>query len=293
MKDENSPLIVVVGQTASGKSELAIKLAEYFGGEIICADSMTIYRSFDIGTAKPSQEEQLKIPHHMIDVADPNSSFNTKKFQTMANHIIQDIARRNKLPILVGGSGLYVDSILFSYKFLSPPSTVVRIKLDQMSLTELLQEAGNLKLDTKSIDTKNKRRVVRLIETNGLKSTKNTTRLNTIVVGLQIPREELTARIEGRINLMIKDGLENEVRRLANLYGWEIEQMKAVGYREWRDYFGGSISRAEAVNRIIKDTIALSKKQNTWFKRNKSIHWFSNRYKFGKVVDLVTTTLNK
>ena len=293
MEYQVSPLVAIVGQTASGKSKLAVKLAEHFQGEIICADSMTVYRGFNLGAAKPTQTERLKIQHHLLDVVDPDSGFNTKEFQRRANIAIQDINRRGKLPLLVGGSGLYIDSVLFEYKFLTPPSLELRHRLNQMDLPELLQKANDLKLDTNLIDIRNKRRVVRLIETNGLQSIKKPIRPGTVVIGLQIPQEDLEIRVKQRVEEMIANGLENEVRNLARIYGWQIEQMKAVGYREWRDYFEGNATYTELVHMILKDTLALAKKQNTWFKRNKSIHWFSNRYKFGEIVELVTTVLNK
>lgn len=293
MNNPTSPLVAIVGQTASGKSELAIKLAEYFQGEIICADSMTVYRGFNIGAAKPSQQERLKISHHLLDVANPGSSYNTQTFQSQANSSIQSITRLNKLPILVGGSGLYIDSLLFDYKFLSPPSADFRLKLNRMNLTELLKVAANLHLDTSSLDIKNKRRLIRFIETHGLKPIKKPIRSNTVVIGLQLPQEELAVRIKRRVDAMIKNGLEDEVRNLARIYGWEIDQMKAVGYREWRRYFEGKLTYSELVNKIIHDSLALTKKQSTWFKRNKSIHWFPNGYKFEHIVELVTTVLNK
>ena len=293
MQDQASPLIAIVGQTASGKSELAMKLAEFFNGEIICADSMTVYKGFNIGVSKPSQLERSKISHHLLDVADPVRGFNTKSFQTLANNAIKDIDKRNKLPILVGGSGLYVDSILFGYHFLSSPSLKLRNKLNQMTLAELLQEAANLKLNTDSIDKYNKRRVVRLIETNGVKPIRQSIRPNTLVIGLQLRQKKLTKSIERRVNSMISNKLEDEVRNLSEIYGWEVEQMKAVGYREWKNYFEGKSSHTELVHQIIHDTLALAKKQNTWFKRNKSIHWFYNRYKFEEIVELTTTVLNK
>ncbi len=293
MTNQVSPLIVILGQTASGKSELAIKLAEHFRGEIICADSMTIYKGFNIGTAKPTQNEQQAIPHHLIDIAEPGSNFNTEAFQRFANNAIQDIASRHKLPFLVGGSGLYIDSVLFSYKFLSPPTEELREKLNQMDLHQLLQEADKLNLNTEMIDAHNRRRLVRFIESNGKRSSKLSLRPHTVIIGLQMPREEFDIRIERRVNAMIANGLEDEVRNLSQKYGWNNEQLKAVGYREWQNYFSNTINHSELVQLIIRDTLALAKKQRTWFKRNKSIHWFSTGYNIGEIVDLVTTELNK
>ena len=129
MQFEESPLVVIIGSTASGKSELAVSLAQYFNGEIICADSATVYKGFNIGTAKPSQSVRQLIPHHLLDVADPAVGFNVAEFQRLANEAIRDINLRHKLPLLVGGSGLYVDSVLFGYEFSKPVSIQQRKRL--------------------------------------------------------------------------------------------------------------------------------------------------------------------
>ncbi len=292
MKPKDTPLIAIVGETASGKSSLAIKLAKRFNGEIICADSMTIYKGFDIGTSKPTSDDRLEIPHHLLDIANPLSGFNAKKFQTLATNTIEDIKERHKQSILVGGSGLYINSVLFNYKFLPPPSTKYRHQLNQLNLSELLQKIENLGLSTDLIDINNKRRVIRLIETNGFLPPKSPLRPQTIIIGLQAPKVTLKSNIVRRVNKILAAGLEEEVSHLVSLYGWDIEPMKSVGYREWRDYFEGSNTYPELRNKIIQDTLNLAKKQRVWFRRNKSIQWFSTGYNFEDIVDLVTTFLN-
>jgi len=286
-------LVAIVGETASGKSALAMRLAEHFNAEIICADSMTLYRGFNIGVAKPTESDRRKIPHHLLDIADPGSDFNVHDFQKLANDAIDDINNRHKLPIIVGGSGLYINSVLYNYKFLPPPSIDLRNQLNQMSLSELLQKANQMNLNTEDVDKHNKRRVIRLIETKGLRSVKSSIRAHTLVIGLQLPKEILKQNIEKRIEKMLETGLESEVRHLAGLYGWDIEPMKSVGYREWQSYIEGTITYSELKNMIVRDTLNLAKKQQVWFKRNKSIQWFSTGYKFEDIVELVTTVLNK
>jgi tRNA dimethylallyltransferase len=289
----NDQLVAIVGETASGKSALAMRLAKHFNAEIICADSMTLYRGFNIGVAKPTESDRRKIPHHLLDIADPGSDFNVHDFQKLANDAIDDINNRHKVPIIVGGSGLYINSVLYNYKFLPPSSIDLRNQLNQMSLSELLQKANQMNLNTEDVDKHNKRRVIRLIETKGLRSVKSSIRAHTLVIGLQLPKEILKQNIEKRIEKMLETGLESEVRHLAGLYGWDIEPMKSVGYREWQSYIEGTITYSELKNMIVRDTLNLAKKQQVWFKRNKSIQWFSTGYKFEDIVELVTTVLNK
>ncbi|MGH7142013.1 MAG: tRNA (adenosine(37)-N6)-dimethylallyltransferase MiaA [Candidatus Saccharimonadales bacterium] len=293
MKSSVGPLIVVVGTTASGKSELSIKLSERFNGEIICADSTTIYRGFDIGSAKPNDIDRRKIHHYLLDVADPHDDFNAAMFQRLAYKTIKNISSRDKLPFLVGGSGLYIDSVLYDYKFLSPPSNDLRSTLNQLSLAELLQEASSMRLNINMVDNHNKRRLIRLIENNGIKPERRSLRTDTLIIGLQVPEDILRSNIEQRVDSMLKQGLEKEVRQLAENYGWEIRPMQSIGYHEWRAYFGGEKTFLETRASIINNSLMLTKKQHIWFKRNKSIHWFLNEDKMNKYVDLITTFLNK
>lgn len=287
------PLIVIVGETASGKSSLALEVAERLDGEIVCADSWTVYAGFDIGTAKPSAEDRERVPHHLLDVADPAQGFSAVVFQRLANQAIADIHKRGKLPLLVGGTGLYVDSVIYDYSFLPAPEPGIRQRLESLSLESLLAQADKLGLDTSTVDIRNKRRIVRLIENNGQIPTKHDLRQNTIVCGLRIPRDQLQQRIEQRVDDMIATGLEDEVAKLAERYGWSVEPMKGIGYREWQAYFTGQQTLEETRQRIIKATVDLAKRQRTWFKRNNSIHWLDNSDKVTATVDLATTFLNK
>lgn len=287
------PLIVIVGETASGKSSLAMELAQKFDGEIICADSWTVYKGFDIGTAKPSNRERLLIPHHLLDVADPRGGFNAVVFQQLAFAAIDAIVRRGKLPILVGGTGLYIDSVIYHYQFLEKPPEGMRETLNELSLEDLLAKAEEQGILTQDIDTRNKRRVIRLIENEGRLPSRQPLRENTLILGLSTPREQLRERIEQRVDTMLFAGLDDEVRRLADEYGWDAEPMKGIGYWQWQDYFAGKISLAEVRAKIIKATMDLAKRQRTWFKRNESIQWLTTEDKTAEAVDLATTFLNK
>ena len=289
----NAPkLVVIVGETASGKSALALKLAEQVNGEIICADSWTVYKGFDIGTAKPARLERARVPHYLLDVADPRDGFSAAVFQQMAEPVIEAIGQRGKLPIMAGGSGLYIDSVLYNYSFLDKPSPKLRAELNAMTLDKLIERAekqGYLKRD---VDLNNKRRVVRLIESGGELPERQGLRPDTLIIGIQPERAELRERIERRVDAMLAAGLEDEVRRLAGQYGWDCEAMRGVGYAQWREYLEGSLDLAETRAKIIKATVDLAKRQRTWFKRNKSIHWISTPVKWPNVVELVTTFLN-
>ena len=287
------PLVVIVGETASGKSALALELASAFDGELICADSWTVYKDFNIGTAKPSELEQATVPHHLVDVANARSGFNAVMFQQLACAAIDDINARGKLPILVGGTGLYIDSILYQYEFLPPTSVELREELNKLSLDELLAKAEQLSLSTQGIDARNKRRVVRLIENEGRMPARKPLRENTLILGMSVPRETLHARIEQRVDSMLATGLEAEARQLADEYGWDAEPMKGIGYWQWKDYFAGVKTLEETRARIIKASMDLAKRQRTWFKRNESIHWLITRDKSKEAVDLATTFLNK
>jgi len=284
------PLITIVGETASGKSALALDLARQFNGELICADSWTVYRGFDVGTAKPTIADREAVPHHLLDVADPIDGFSAAVFQRMAKVVIEDIIHRGRLPIMVGGTGLYIDSVLYDYSFLPQSDRRLRGELNELSLTALVKRAEDDGLDMTDIDLGNRRRVIRLIENNGLRPSKQEMRENTLVLGVQVSREDLKERMAKRIKIMVDLGLEDEVRRLSNLYGWDVEPMKGIGYREWREYFEGVQTYAETIDRILKASADLAKRQRMWFKRNQSIQWLSDR---SNDEELLTTFLNK
>lgn len=288
-----SPLLVIVGETASGKSALALELARQLNGELICADSWTVYKDFDIGTAKPTPAEQARVPHHLLDVADPNVGFSAPVFQKLAKEAITDISARGKLPIVVGGTGLYIDALLYDYSFLPKSDPAEREHLNAMALSELLGRVEELGLDATGIDLRNKRRVIRLIENNGIRPTKSGLRANTVIIGLQRPPIELRERIIARIQTMVDAGFPDEVRALGERYGWDIEPMRAPGYRAFRDYVEGRVSLAAAQERFMQNDLQLAKKQRTWFKRNKSIHWFTTPVNLAEVVDYTTTHLDK
>lgn len=283
------PLLVIVGETASGKSALALDLARQFDGEIICADSWTVRREVNIGTAKPTDKERKLVPHHLLDVAGPAEDFTAAVFKDLANKSIQDIADRGKLPILVGGTGLYIDGVIYNYGFLPAGDRNDRVELNKLTVTELLQRISDLGIELGDVDQRNKRRLIRLIETDGAKPAKQALRQNTLILGLKTDRDALNKRIAQRVDAMISAGLEAEVRQLVKRYGWDCEALKGVGYAQWRGYMEGQNSLDETRQKIIKATQDLAKRQRTWFKRNKSIQWFTTPVNQTQIVESVTT----
>jgi tRNA dimethylallyltransferase len=283
------PLLVIVGETASGKSSLAVELAKRLDGEIICADAWTVRKGVDIGTAKPTAEERAAVPHHLLDIAAPDEDFTAAVFKGLANQAIADIAARGKLPILVGGTGLYIDGVIYDYSFLPAGDRQAREELNRLSIAKLMERSEYAKIDLGDVDTRNKRRLIRLIETKGRRPVRRPLRANTFIIGLKTPREVIEQRIITRLDAMLAAGLEDEVRGLAGRYGWDAEALKGIGYAQWRGYFEGRQSLPETRSKIIRATFEFAKRQRTWFKRNKSIHWFSTPVNMTDVVDSIAT----
>lgn len=246
------PLVSVVGPTASGKSELAIKIARAYNGEIICADSRTIYRGLDTGTAKPTSEQRREIRHHLLDIVEPNQDFTVADFKKLAEEAIENVAMRGKLPILVGGSGLYIDAVLYDFEFAS--SGAVR-------------------------NPKNPRHLSPDIETK-----KSKLRPNTLIIGLSVEREEIRKRIEMRVGQMVEQGLVEEVRRAVAKYP-NAKALLAPGYKAITRYIAGDNSLAEAKSDFVKKDYQLSRRQMTWFKRNQDINWIKNYSEAYKLID--------
>ncbi len=251
-------LIVILGETASGKSALAIELAKQFNGEIICADSRTIYKGMDIGTAKPNKAEQAGVTHHLLDIIEPGQTYSAAQFKEDALRLVEEINNRGKVPIIVGGTGLYIDAVLFDYQFARPGT-----KRDKTNSRHLE------KIETKKDQT---------------------LRPNTLVIGLRLDREILKKRIEQRVELMVKKGLIEEVKELGEKYGWNSEAMSGIGYRFFGQHIRGEVSLEESKAKFVQGDMSLAKRQRTWFKRNKYIHWFADT---NQVSPLVKTFLSK
>jgi len=269
----NQPLIVIAGPTASGKSGAAIEIAEQYGGEIIAADSRTIFTGMDIGTAKPSKQDQARAVHWGLDLVLPGEPFSAADFKDYAVQKIAEIRARGHLPILVGGTGLYVDAVVFDYEFGPAADPERRTQLEEMSLEQLHTYCIQHNITLPEND-KNKRYVIRAIE---LKST-SAKRLhepinNCIIVGIATDRDVLRKRIALRAEQLFDDGVVDEAKRLGDMYGWESEAMTGNIYRLAHAYVGGLITEDELKYRNQNADWQLAKRQLTWLKRNQFIEW--------------------
>jgi tRNA dimethylallyltransferase len=268
-------LLTIVGPTASGKSELAFRLANRFKGEIICADSRTIYRGMNIGTAKPSATEQSQVPHHLLDIANPSQTYSAAEFKDQADAAIEAIRARGHLPILVGGSGLYIYAVIYNYQFPAGPRTQQRQRLEQLPIGQLVRQLQELDPNLAStIDLQNPRRVIRAIETAGQPRLKSRLRAGIKLIGLRPTDEELNLRIQGRTKGMLAAGLESEVRSLVDRFGLDLEAFQGPGYREVIQLLQGQINDSQLEEMVELHTKQLAKRQITWFKRNPDISWF-------------------
>lgn len=279
------PLIVIVGETASGKSALGLELAKKFEGEIISADSWNVYPGFDIGTAKPTQRDRQLVKHHLLDIADPIQGFSAAVYKRLANEAIDDILNRNKIPFLVGGTGLYVDAVIYNYGFLPKGQDARRKELNDKTLEELIKIAQEKDISLEEIDIRNKRRVIRAIESEGQKPVSKPMRPQTLIIGMKVTKDQLSNRISQRVDRMITAGLEDEVRILSSKLGWETEPMKGIGYQQWKEYFEGTQSLEQTRERIVKASSGLAKRQRTWFKRNQNIQWCEQPEQANKLVE--------
>lgn len=272
---EARPLIVITGPTASGKTKLAIDLAEKYGGEIICADSRTIYKGMDIGTAKPTKEEQAKVPHWGLDLIEPNQRYSAAEFKSYAYKKIIEIRSRGHIPFLVGGTGLYVDSVIFDYDFGPPADQALRNMLQSWTLPELHNYCSKNNIPLPE-NKNNKRYVIRAIEQKNInKKRKDVPLKNTIIVGIATDLKVLRSRIEDRSKQLFNDGVVDEAEKIAEAYGWEHESMTGNVYRLCHDYLSGVLSYDDMRTKFVTLDWRLAKRQLTWLKRNRFIKWFS------------------
>lgn len=270
-------MLVIVGPTASGKTALAIELAQRYNGEIICADSRTVYVDMNIGTAKPTPDEQAMAKHWGIDMALPTERYTAAQFKRYATGVIADIRARGKLPIIVGGTGLYVDALLFDYDFPSPPSRDEQQKFERMTAEGLIQYCidNNVELPE---DNKNTRRLLKAIYTQGVADKrKQYVGSDIIVVGIATEKIVLNQRISDRTEHMFDNGVVEEARSLGEKYGWESEAMTSNVYRSIKPYLDGGTTIDEVKQDFIHRDQQLAKRQMTWFRRNPFIAWGSVR----------------
>jgi tRNA dimethylallyltransferase 1 len=273
VSESHLPLIVIIGPTASGKTSLAIQLAKKYRGEIICADSRTVYRGMNIGTAKPSLGEQQVVPHWGLDLVDPGDSFSASQFKDYACQKIKEIRSRGNIPFLVGGTGLYIDSVIFDFQFGAKSNEDKRCDLQEMTVSELQQYCANHNILLPE-NSKNKRYLVRAIERADEKPSRLEVPLNnTIVVGITTDKQLLKQRITDRAKKMFKDGVVEETIELANNSGWCNEAMTGNVYPIIKKLIEKEIDEDQTIREFIVSDVNLVKRQLTWFRRNPFIEW--------------------
>ena len=285
------PLIILTGPTAVGKTKLSIKLAKAVNGEIISADSMQVYHYMDIGSAKILPEEMEGVPHHLVDCLDPDEEFNVVRFQQMAKEAMEDIYARNRIPILVGGPGFYIQAVTGDIDFTEcGEDNSYRKELEQMAKEQGAEVLHNMlaKVDPESaiaIHANNTKRVIRALEyyqqtgepisQHNKQQREKESPYNLAYFVLNDERSHLYARIDARIDEMLKEGLVDEVKRLQQMgYHKGMVSMQGLGYKEILSYLDGTWSLEEAVYVLKRDTRHFAKRQITWFKREKNVEWF-------------------
>lgn len=282
-------VIVICGPTASGKTALSIELAKKINGEIISADSMQIYKDMNIGSAKPTKEEMQNIPHYLLDCVSPDERYSVAEYKKQAELAIENIINKGKVPIVVGGTGLYVDSLVYGIEYQDIQiDEKYRKYLEKRAIEEGLDKLYELaeKIDPqamKIISRNDKKRIIRVLEiyheTGKTKtqmekeSRKNGVKYEYIVFALNMEREKLYERINKRVDIMLEQGLIQEVQNLINKYKEFPTAMQGLGYKEVKEYLDDILTKEEAIEKIKQETRRYAKRQLTWFRKNKQTIW--------------------
>jgi tRNA dimethylallyltransferase len=284
-------ILIIAGPTASGKSALALELAKQFGGEIICADSLTIYRGLDIGSAKPTKEQQAQVPHHLLDIRNPDQGFTVADFIREAGTAIRDVISRNRPPIITGGTGLYIRALLGGLSEAPGEDLEIRQELQELAskngpeaLLEQLKEVDPA--TAAKLPPGNLVRIIRALEVyrkTGIPLSEHQARhsfseraYDALQICLDLPREELYRRVELRVDQMFRDGLADEVSGLlAAGYSPELKPLSAIGYRETVEFLQHRCSLDEAIRLIKQNTRHYAKRQLTWFRREPEMLWIA------------------
>jgi tRNA dimethylallyltransferase len=286
---EKEKLVVLIGPTAVGKTATSISLAKEFNAEVISGDSMQIYKKMNIGTAKITEEEMEGIPHHLIDIREPEESFSAAEFQELVREKISEIHRRGKLPMIVGGTGLYIQSVIYDYQFTDAPGDEEYRRM----LEKKAEEAGNegihaelAKVDPKAaagIHPNNVRRVIRALEvyhctgktmTDYQENQQNELLYDVTMIGLTMDRELLYSRIDYRVDLMMEQGLLQEVQSLYKNGLRDVQSIQAIGYKEIYEYLDGKVTLEDAIENLKQNSRRYAKRQLTWFRNKMHVHWF-------------------
>ena len=301
-------VVVIVGPTASGKTALSIELAKRIGGEIISSDSMQIYKDMNIGTAKVTKEEMQGIKHYLIDFVPPNQRYTVSDFKKDATRAIKEILREAKIPIVVGGTGLYVNSLIYGIEYQDMQfdeeyrNKLMKIAETEEGLNNLWEQAQKIDPESmKKISKKDKKRIVRVLEIykatgktkteQEILSRKKEIEYDFKIFGISMDREQLYERIIKRVDIMINQGLEKEVRNLLEKYSEFPTAMQGLGYKEVVEYFNGILTRGEMIDKIKQESRRYAKRQLTWFRRNKEIIWLDANEEMEKNIKTILERL--
>lgn len=310
MNREKPFIVVIVGPTASGKTELSIELAKRIDGEIISGDSMQVYKYMDIGTAKVTPEEMDGVPHHLIDILNPDDAFSAYKFKNLAEALIDDITRRGKIPIIAGGTGLYIQSLIYNYELEDETITpeekiIVKKKMKEIEQLNNQQLHGYLAqfdaISAENIHKNNRQRVLRAIEyyfktkkllSNRKKVQQFTENYDTLLIGIEMSRKTLYSRINKRVDIMLDHGLFKEVQQLVEQGYESCQSMQAIGYKELIPVINGQMIYEDAVNELKQHSRQYAKRQMTWFKNKMNVHWLDKEnMSLQMMLDEITTQI--
>ena len=287
-------VLAIVGPTAVGKTGFGIMCANIFNGEIISGDSIQIYKGLDIGSAKPTKQEQSQATHHLIDIKEPTDNYSVKEFQDLGRKYIEEINAQNKLPIIVGGTGLYIKALLYDYTFYDEDEEDNQYEdLSNQQLYNLLLEKDPKALE--KIHINNRKRLVRALNVyekhnKGISEIKDNQEHKPIydcmIIGLTTSRDNLYQRIDGRVDKMIQDGLVQEIKELLNSgISFDNQCMQAIGYKEFKDYFNNTKTLEECINAVKVNSRHFAKRQYTFFNNQMDIKWFENKQEALKEVE--------
>lgn len=306
MTELKPKIIVILGPTASGKSDLAVKIAKKFNGEIISADSRQVYRGLDLGSGKITKKEMENIKHYLLDVASPKRTFTVEQYKKLAQKTIKKILKKHKVPIICGGTGLYIDSLIYDYNFPQvPPDAKLRKELEKFPTEELFEKLQ--KLDPRraqNIDRHNRRRLIRALEI--INATKHpipsidlfpgtilwdSTRYDILKIGISVTQEKLKQNITKRLYARLKAGMIEEVENLFKQgLSWKRLDDFGLEYRFISRYLRNLINKKEMEDLIIKESIKYAKRQMTWFKKDKNTYWINNS---GQALPIIKDFINQ
>ena len=305
---EKPKVIIICGPTASGKTQLSIKLAEQINGEIISADSMQIYKDMDIGTAKPTEEEKNGIKHYLLGFISPNERYSVAQYKQDAKKAIKEILKKGKIPIIVGGTGLYIDSLIYeieypNIEFDGEYRQQLETRVQGEGLEKLYEEAKKIdELAIQKISSNDEKRILRILEIyhatgktkteQEIESRKNPPEYDYQVYALRWDRQILYERINQRVDYMIKEGLIQEVEEILKKHKHFPTAMQGLGYKEVVEFLEGNITKEEMIEKIKMETRRYAKRQMTWFRKNKQTVWLDGQANVEDNIDVIIKKLN-